>query len=62
MARAPHDHGTAEQAIEWVVHESSDSGLETHAFLKEWQEGSAEAEWPDFYAWLDKQDAKAMPT
>lgn len=47
-------HGTASQAIEWVLHVNKD--LQHEVFLKSWQEGDAEACWPEFYEWLDKQE------
>lgn len=53
MARA--NHGTGEQAIEWCLNHNGIVGLEAEAFLKAWQQGDAEAEWPEFYEWLDAQ-------
>lgn len=47
------DHGTANQAIEWVLHVNRDG--QEREFLEVWQQGCAEDEWPDFYEWLDKQ-------
>lgn len=51
-SRAPGDHGTGEQAIEWALKKAY---LELYEFLSAWQQGDAENEWPEFYAWLDGQ-------
>lgn len=59
MARAPHDHGTAQQAIEWVLHVNNDD--HEREFLLAWQEGSARDEWPEFYEWLDEQTPRKRP-
>ena len=45
-------HGTGEQAIAWAV---DHVGFEADTFLRAWQQGDAEKEWPDFYKWLDAQ-------
>lgn len=51
------DHGTGEQAIDWVLNHSGDSDLyNMEAFLKCWNEGSAYEEWPEYYVWLKTQD------
>jgi hypothetical protein len=47
-------HGTGEQAIEWIINQSG--SYETSKFLRQWQQGNAEKEWPEFYEWLDKQE------
>jgi hypothetical protein len=50
------DHGTALQAINWVLnHGGPDARCEIEAFLKNWMEGNLD-EWPEFYAWLAKED------
>jgi hypothetical protein len=46
-------HGTGEQAIKWLVEEYRE--FEHDAFLRMWHQGDAEAEWPEFYEWLDRQ-------
>ncbi|KTT68249.1 hypothetical protein [Sphingomonas sanguinis] len=54
--RSVGDHGTGEQAIEFILNHSDDHDLNNmEAFLKAWQEGSAYEEWPEYYAWLSKQ-------
>jgi len=46
------DHGTALQAIDWVLNKGgSDARCEMEVFLKNWMEGNLD-EWPEFYAWL----------
>ena len=50
------DHGTGEQAIDFILHHSEDHDLyKMEAFRKAWQEGAAHEEWPEFYAWLSRQ-------
>lgn len=44
------DFGTANQAIEWVLHVNR-SGQE-HEFLSCWQVGDL-SEWPEYLEWLD---------
>ena len=46
------NHGTANQAVEWVVNVNRD-GQERES-LSCWQQGNLD-EWPEFYVWLDKQ-------
>jgi hypothetical protein len=46
------DHGTANQAIGWVIHVNRNG--QEREFLECWQQGDL-AEWPEFYRWLDKQ-------
>lgn len=47
------DHGTANQAIEWLLDHSSDTELANgHEFLRAWREGWAWEAWPEFYEWL----------
>lgn len=48
------DHGTALQAIQYAVEWER---LEADTFLKCWLEGDLD-EWPEFYEWLKKEDAK----
>lgn len=43
------DHGTANQAIDFVL--QFDVGG-TEEFLREWKEGNAFEEWPEFYEYL----------
>jgi len=45
------DHGTGEQAIEWIL-DHSGMAWEADTFLRAWREGSAADEWPDYYEWL----------
>lgn len=52
------DHGTGEQAIEWILNHSPDGCVECDTFLRAWQHGDL-AEWPEFYLWLDAQPAGA---
>jgi len=47
-------HGTGERAIQWLVEEYRE--FEHDAFLRMWHQGDAEAEWPEFYEWLDAQN------
>lgn len=55
-------HGTGEQAIEWLLeHGSIDDHIQAYEFLKCWNEGAAEAEWPEFYQWLDGQPQPDSP-
>jgi hypothetical protein len=53
MARAPHDHGEATDAIDYALDELRDF---TDTFLRCWREGNL-TEWPEYYAWLDKREA-----
>lgn len=56
MSRKPGDHGKGVQAIYWILHVCDDTDPANQiAFLAAWEEGSAEAEWPEFFAWLDSQ-------
>lgn len=52
MTRALSDHGTAQQAIDWVLDHDRSNGLEAETFLRCWREGRLD-EWPEFYEWLD---------
>jgi len=54
------DHGTASQAIEWLlnVNRDTDPGNAVE-FLRAWQQGNAATEWPEFYVWLNALDRKA---
>jgi len=50
------DHGTGDQAIEWMLNVNTDRDLyNNEAFLGAWQDGDAFEEWPDFYEWLKTQ-------
>lgn len=50
------DHGTGDQAIDFILNHAEDHNLfEMEAFLKAWQDGSAYEEWPEYYAWLSTQ-------
>ena len=49
------DHGTASQAIEFLLYHRQAPGEETE-FLKAWQEGDL-ADWPEFYEWLARLEA-----
>lgn len=51
--RAPGDHGTAEQAIEFALNIHDDT-LQTYEFLRGWHDGDL-SEWPEYYEWLNKQ-------
>lgn len=52
------DHGTAEQAIEFaLLYYDRDMLGQEREFLKAWQDGSLD-EWPLFYEWLAKREAK----
>lgn len=52
-------HGTAQQAIEWVLHVNRDG--QEQEFLSAWQTGSAQEEWPEFYDWLETQPDERPP-
>lgn len=52
-------HGTANQAIEWVLHVNRDG--QEQEFLSAWQCGDAQEDWPEFYAWLDRQPDERPP-
>lgn len=47
------DHGTANQAINYVL-SRADLGCPAKDFLKCWREGDLD-EWPEFYVWLKEQ-------
>lgn len=54
------DHGTANDAIEFVTSGAADCGPGEEAdFLRAWQQGDLD-EWPEFYAWLRKRDGGRM--
>lgn len=44
------DHGAAQDAIDFLLHQQQAPGEET-AFLRGWQYGDLD-EWPEFYEWL----------
>jgi hypothetical protein len=49
------DHGTALQAIDWILnHCNSSDRFEIQPFLKSWMEGDLD-EWPEFYEWLSRE-------
>ena len=52
--RKPWDHGTPNQAIEWVIHVNR--GGQEREFLNCWQQGDL-TQWPDYYEWLSQQPA-----
>ncbi len=54
MTRKLGDHGTAQQAIDFLLTHRQAPGEET-SFLRGWTHGDL-IEWPEFYEWLDKQD------
>lgn len=53
MTRAPCDHGTHAQALEFALNVHDDT-LQTYEFLKAWREGALD-EWPEYYEWLERQ-------
>jgi hypothetical protein len=53
--RAPGDHGTAAQAIDFALDFNVCS--EPDVFLRGWREGDLD-EWPEFYEWLAAREAK----
>lgn len=57
VERPTGDHGTHQQAIEFAI----DYRLcdDARTFLNSWMHGDL-AEWPDYYAWLDKQLAACL--
>lgn len=57
--RSPSDHGTAMDAINFVLDEPKMSCDET-TFLRCWRDGNL-SEWPEFYAWLDLHEGEAQP-
>lgn len=53
--RAPGDHGTAAQAIDFALDwRVCDMPFE---FLTAWRDGGAFEEWPEFYSWLKQKEA-----
>jgi hypothetical protein len=50
------DHGTANDAIEYVLESHVDLGCPAEDFLRCWRVGDLD-EWPEFYKWL-KQKGK----
>lgn len=53
MNRKPGDHGTANQALEWVLDQPIPA-IDVELFLRAWQLGDLD-EWPDFNLWLSGQ-------
>ena len=50
------DHGTANDAIDFALDFAvCDQPVE---FLKDWREGAAYEEWPEFYTWLAAREAR----
>ena len=47
------DHGTADDAIEFLLDVRQVAGEETE-FLKAWREGDLR-EWPEYYEWLNRK-------
>jgi len=47
------DHGTHEQALNWITDNGDGDPANTEEFLRAWREGRAWEEWPEFYRWLD---------
>lgn len=46
------DHGTAQQALHWIMHVADDTDpYNTLDFLKCWEEGDL-TDWPEYYTWL----------
>lgn len=55
MKRALHDHGTAQDAIDYALDALVfDDAHDRLAFLACWQNGALD-EWPEFYPWLDRR-------
>lgn len=51
------DHGTANQAIAYMLDEhEADPGNQVE-FMRAWREGDLADEWPDYYQWLERQEA-----
>lgn len=47
------DHGTANDALEWMWDHSGDVDPGNQAaFLECWRDGSAFEEWPEYYVWM----------
>lgn len=58
------DHGTAVQALNFALYhmKDEDGGYPVNdddrmMFLREWFEGAAADEFPEFYTWLKEQEA-----
>jgi hypothetical protein len=50
------DHGTAAQAVKWLLYVNPDhDSANAVEFLRAWDQGDAAAEWPEFYDWLNRQ-------
>ena len=51
------DHGTANDAIDFVLNGpgSNQPDDEKILFLEEWWGGGAYEDWPEFYTWLKEQ-------
>lgn len=47
------NHGTALQAVEWAIEHCDDS--DPMVFMRQWFEGNAREEWPEYYEWLGRQ-------
>lgn len=59
MPRPVGDHGTAQDAIDFVLDGRAEFPPgEVELFLNAWRTGELE-EWPEFYTWLTKREAKA---
>jgi len=54
-------HGTANDAIEFVVSGAANCGPgEEVEFLRAWQQGTLD-EWPEYYNWLGRRDSIEAP-
>jgi hypothetical protein len=61
MSRAPGDHGTAQDAIDFILdNEGRIAPGEETVFLRGWNEGALD-EWPEFYDWLAVREAREAP-
>jgi len=50
------DHGEALHAINYSL-DHIDDFYEADSFLKDWREGAAFENWPEYYTWLKEQEA-----
>jgi len=51
------DHGTAVQAIAYVLDTTQSAWTQETTFLKCWTEGELK-DWPEFYVWLAQQEKR----
>ena len=54
------DHGTALNAVEFIVERREHTPGEEAAFLAAWLEGRTLDEWPDYYAWLRNRERNGL--